>query len=83
MTAAQLGTASGLFLTFGYFGSIASSAMIGVVFHSSVTDGGLHLIGAIMTAVSVATLAITLADRSLHRTSSPVALSAAPAQRAS
>jgi MFS family permease len=83
VTAAQLGTASGLFRTFGYFGSIASTAMIGVVFHSSVTDGGLHLIGAIMTAVSVAALAITLADRNLHRTSSPVTLGAAPAQRAS
>jgi uncharacterized membrane protein len=83
VTAAQLGTASGLFRTFGYFGSIASTAMIGVVFHSSVTDGGLHLIGAIMTAVSVAALAITLADRGLHRTSSPVTLGAAPAQRAS
>jgi len=71
VTAAQLGTASGLFRTFGYFGSIASSAMIGIVFHSSVTDGGLHLIGAVMSAVSLAALAITLGDRSLHRTPSP------------
>ena len=48
-SAAQLGTASGLFRTFGYVGSIASSAMIGVVFHNGVSDGKLHLIGAIMT----------------------------------
>jgi predicted MFS family arabinose efflux permease len=83
VTAAQLGTASGLFRTFAYVGSIASSAMIGIVFHSGVSDGGLHVIGAIMTAVSVALLALTLADHMLHRTSSPVPLNVAPAQRAS
>jgi MFS family permease len=36
----QLGTASGLLRTFGYVGSIASSAITGVVFHTSVTDSG-------------------------------------------
>jgi hypothetical protein len=59
MTAERLGTAAGLFRTFGHVGSIGSSAMIGIVFHSGVTDGGLHLIGPIMAAVSVAALAIT------------------------
>jgi hypothetical protein len=57
--------------------------MIGIVFHSGVTDGGLHVIGAIMTAVSVWLLGLTLADRMLHRTSSSVSLRTASAQRAS
>ena len=82
-TAAQFGTASGLFRTFGYVGSIASSAMIGVVFRNGVTDGGLHVIGTIMTAVSAVALAITLADRSLHGTSSPAPKGAAAPQAAS
>jgi MFS family permease len=80
---AELGTASGLFRTFAYVGSIASSAVIGVTFHSGVTDGGLHVIAAIMITVSVAALIITLADRGLHRTASTLAVVAAPAQRAS
>ena len=61
----QIGTASGLFRTFGYLGSIASSAIIGIVFHASVSDHGLHVIAVIMTAVSVVALLITLADRRL------------------
>ncbi len=82
-TAAEFGTASGLFRTFGYVGSIASSAMIGVVFHGGVSDGGLHVIGAIMTVVSAVALAITLADRGLHGTSSPAPKGAAAPQAAS
>lgn len=61
----QIGTASGLFRTFGYLGSIASSAVIGIVFHASVSDHGLHVIAIIMTAVSVVALLITVADRRL------------------
>jgi MFS family permease len=63
VTAAQIGTASGLFRTFGYLGSIASSAIIAIVFRTSVSDHGLHVIAVIMTAVSVVALVITLADR--------------------
>ncbi|MCW2897505.1 MAG: hypothetical protein JWO75_6994 [Actinomycetia bacterium] len=63
--AAHIGTASGLFRTFGYLGSIASSAIISIVFHASVTDHGLHVIGVIMTAVSVVALVLTVADRRL------------------
>jgi MFS family permease len=62
---AQLGTASGLLRTFGYVGSIASSAITGIVFHSSVSDSGVHLIAWIMTGVSAALLLITLLDRTL------------------
>jgi MFS family permease len=65
--AEQLGTASGLMRTFGYAGSIASSAITGVIFHTSVTDSGVHLIGWIMTGVSAALLLISVLDRTLPR----------------
>jgi len=57
----QLGTASGLLRTFGYVGSIAASAITGIVFHDQVTDHGAHLIGWIMTAVSLALVVLTVA----------------------
>ena len=63
--AGQLGTASGLLRTFGYVGSIASSAITGVVFRSSVTDGGVHIIGWIMIAVSLALVGVSVLDRTL------------------
>lgn len=59
----QLGTASGLLRTFGYVGSIGASAVTGLVFHHSVTDHGVHQIGWIMTVVSLALVALTLAGR--------------------
>ncbi len=62
---AQIGTASGLFRTFGYLGSIGSSAILAIVFRTSVSDHGLHVIAVIMTAVSAVALVITLADRRL------------------
>lgn len=68
--AEQLGVASGLFRTFGYFGSIGSSAITGIIFHSRVASSGLHTIGFIMLAVSVAVVALTLLDRKL-RTPTP------------
>ena len=63
--AEQLGTASGLLRTFGYVGSIASSAITGIVFHASVSDSGVHLIGWIMTGVSAVLILITVLDRTL------------------
>ena len=63
--AAQIGTASGLFRTFGYTGSIASSAIISIVFYAGVSDHGLHVIAVIMTVVSAAALVLTVADRRL------------------
>jgi predicted MFS family arabinose efflux permease len=65
-SASQVGTASGLFRTFGYVGSIASSAIISIVFHASVTDHGLHTIAIVMIAASALALIITLADRQLR-----------------
>ncbi len=61
-----IATASGLFRTFGYIGSIASSALISITFRTSVTDHGLHVIAVIMIAVSAVTLLMTLADRRLR-----------------
>jgi MFS family permease len=65
VAADQLGTASGLFRTFGYLGSIASSALISIVFHTHVNDHGLHTIGLIMVIVSVLGLIVVLADRNV------------------
>jgi MFS family permease len=65
----QLGTASGLLRTFGYVGSIAASAVTGIVFHVRVTDSGLHSIAWIMIGVSVVVVAMTLADRTLRASS--------------
>jgi MFS family permease len=61
----QLGTASGLLRTFGYVGSIASSAITGIVFHASVSDSGVHLIAWIMIGVSLALVLISVLDRTL------------------
>jgi MFS family permease len=63
--AAQLGTAAGLLRTFGYIGSIASSAITGIVFHTSVSDSGVHLIAWIMIGVSLALVLISVLDRTL------------------
>jgi cyanate permease len=82
VAAAQIGTASGLFRTFGYLGSIASSALISIVFHTSVNDHGLHTIGLIMVIVSVLGLIVVLADRNIMSLDR-VRRVAAPAARAS
>jgi cyanate permease len=64
--AEHLGTASGLLRTSGYLGSIAASAITGIVFHTSVSDHGVHLIAWIMVGVSVVLVLMTLADRTLR-----------------
>jgi MFS family permease len=69
VTPDQIGTASGLFRTFGYLGSIASSALISIVFHSRVNDHGLHTIALIMLAVSAAGLLVVLLDQNVMRLS--------------
>jgi MFS family permease len=63
--ASDIGTASGLLRSFGYIGSIASSAIIAIVFRIQVSDHGLHVIAIIMIAVSAVALLLTLADRQL------------------
>jgi cytochrome bd-type quinol oxidase subunit 2 len=66
VTADQIATASGLFRTFGYIGSIASSAIIGIAFHTVVTDNGMHAIAITMIVVSAMALFITITDRRLR-----------------
>jgi MFS family permease len=61
----QLGTAAGLFRTFSYLGSVASSTITGIVFRHNVTDSGLHLVALILVGVSLAVLALTVLDRTL------------------
>jgi MFS family permease len=62
----RLGTASGLLRTFGYVGSIASSAITGIVFHHQVSDHGVHLIAWIMIGISLGLTLLTLADQTLR-----------------
>jgi MFS family permease len=78
--AEHIGTAAGLFRTFGYVGSIASSAITGIIFSHSVTDSGLHRVGRILFGVSVVVLALTVLDRTL-KTSSATPPSAMPNAR--
>jgi MFS family permease len=61
----QIGTASGLFRTFSYLGSIASATITGVVFRTHVTDHGLRSIAVILVAVGAVVLLMTLLDRRL------------------
>lgn len=63
----QIGTAAGLLRTSGYVGSVASSALIGIVFRHSVSDHGLHTIGAVMTGASVLGLLLVVGDPELRR----------------
>jgi predicted MFS family arabinose efflux permease len=62
----QLGVASGLFRTFGYIGSIASSAITGIVFRDGVSDGGVHVLGIIMVGVSAIAILLSIFDRTLR-----------------
>lgn len=63
--AAYMQVSVALIRTFGYIGSIASSALIGIVFHTKVSDSGLHHIALIMIAVSLIALFMTIADHRL------------------
>jgi predicted MFS family arabinose efflux permease len=69
----QLGVASGLFRTFGYIGSITSSAITGIVFHTSASDAGVHTIALIMIGVSILALALSVLDRKLRMSGSATA----------
>jgi MFS family permease len=55
-----LGRASGLMRSFGYLGSIASSAVIGIVFRQRVTDTGVAVIAVVMIGASIALLLVTM-----------------------
>ncbi|WP_392673596.1 MFS transporter [Streptomyces sp. LN785] len=61
----QIGTAAGLFRTFGYLGTIASSVIGSIVFHDGASDGGLHSLGLVLVAAGVVVLFLTVLDRRL------------------
>jgi predicted MFS family arabinose efflux permease len=61
----QIGTAAGLFKTFGSIGSIASSALISIAFHTSLSDTHLHTLAFVMVVVSTLGLVIVVADRQI------------------
>ena len=61
----SLGTASGLSRTFGYVGSIASATITSIVFHTRVSDAGLHDMAIILVGVAAVVLLMTLLDRQL------------------
>jgi len=67
----EIGTASGLFRTFGYLGSIASAAVTGVVFKDQVTDHGLHTLAVVLVIAGALALAMTLLDRRLKAPAEP------------
>jgi MFS family permease len=78
--AEHIGTASGLFRTFGYVGSIGSAALTGIAFHHGATDHGLHSLALVLIAAGAAVLAMTLLDRHLKSPAAgPAEPSAAPA----
>ncbi|MGW6512378.1 MFS transporter [Streptomyces niveus] len=61
----QIGTASGLFRTFGYLGSITSAVIGGLVFRDGVSDHGLHTLGLVLVVAGLAVLSLTVLDRRL------------------
>jgi predicted MFS family arabinose efflux permease len=61
----QIGTASGLFRTFGYLGTITSSVIGSIVFRDGASDQGLHSLGLVLVAAGVAVLLLTVLDRRL------------------
>lgn len=61
----QIGTASGLFRTFGYLGSITSAVIGGLVFHDGASDHGLHTLGLVLVVAGLAVLLLTVLDRRL------------------
>jgi hypothetical protein len=67
---------------FDYLGSIGSSAITGIVFHTSVSDHGVHLIAWIMIGVSLALLLIAVGAPSSAGTRSTNSVDGLPARSA-
>ncbi|TDU02249.1 putative MFS family arabinose efflux permease [Streptomyces sp. 846.5] len=61
----RIGTASGLFRTFGYLGTITSAVIGSIVFRHGASDHGLHTLGLVLVAAGVAVLLLTVLDRRL------------------
>jgi len=58
--AAMLGTASGLFMTSRYFGTILSGSLLGIVFAREIGPGQLHAVAIVVAALSAATVGLAL-----------------------
>lgn len=63
--ASGVGTASGLFRTFTYLGTIASATITGIVFRTGVTDGKLHTIAVVLILISAVVALMTVTDHAL------------------
>ncbi|MFI9046846.1 MFS transporter [Streptomyces sp. NPDC053427] len=61
----QIGTASGLFRTFAYLGSITSAVIGSQVFRDGASDHGLHTLGIVLVGAGLAALLLTVLDRRL------------------
>ncbi|MFE4367769.1 MFS transporter [Streptomyces sp. NPDC056835] len=61
----QIGTASGLFRTFGYLGTITSAVIGSLVFRDGASDRGLHTLGIVLVVAGLAALLLTVLDRRL------------------
>jgi MFS family permease len=67
----QIGTASGLFRTFGYLGTITSAVIGSIVFRDGASDHGLHTLGIVLVAAGLAVLLLTVLDRRLMSRDNP------------
>lgn len=63
----QIGTASGLFRTFGYLGTITSAVIGSIVFRDGASDHGLHSLGIVLVVAGLAVLLLTVLDRRLMK----------------
>lgn len=63
----DIGVTAGLFRTFGYVGSIGSSALISTVFTPAVTDSGMREAALLMIIIGFVCLILTVMDRKISR----------------
>ncbi len=66
--ASEIGTAAGLQRTAAYIGAIAATSLLGLVYGTQASDGGLHNLALIMGGVTALLFVFTLFDRTLPRT---------------
>jgi sugar phosphate permease len=59
----HMGAAGGLFQTARYVGAILSTSVLGLVFSTTVTSGGLHLIAVVLAVISGLLLVASMATR--------------------
>ncbi|GGX38120.1 MFS transporter [Streptomyces noursei] len=70
---ARMGSSAGLLRTFMYLGALAASAANAAFFRHGATTDGLHHLSWLLLAVAAVFLAVSVADRSLHRIGRPPA----------